>query len=404
MEKLVITNLELKGKRLFIRADFNVPLDADGKITDDTRIRAVLPTVNYALEAGAKIILASHLGRPQGADPKFSLAPVARRLSLWLGREVTLLPDCVGEEVEERVRKMRPGEVVLLENLRFHAGEGKNDDAFSKQLASLAEVYVNDAFATAHRCHASNVGITRHLPCAAAGFLLRKEVDYFSKAMQNPKRPMVAILGGAKVSDKIGAVRFLLQRVDKIIIGGGMAFTFLKAQGVDVGRSLVDEALIPEAIEAMRIAKERNVKFYLPVDCVAAEKIDISVARAEVPVQEIPSGWLGLDIGRASVTLFSEALADAKTIIWNGPMGVFELEPFGRGTSFMARMVADATAIRALSIVGGGDTDVIMHQEGLTYSISYMSTGGGAFLELLKGKNLPGVEALTDKAAAPQII
>ncbi|MBI5789367.1 MAG: phosphoglycerate kinase [Candidatus Schekmanbacteria bacterium] len=396
MHKLSITDVSLKGKKVFIRADFNVPLDDQGNITDDTRIRAVLPTINHALDEGAeRVILASHLGRPKGErNPKLSLEPVARRLQRLLNKEVKFIPNCVGDEVKAQLDKLIAGDVVLLENLRFNPGESKNDDAFASQLASYADIYINDAFATAHRGHASNVAITRHIPVSAAGFLLHKELQYFEKAMEKPIRPFVAILGGAKVSDKIGVINNLLNNVDKVVVGGGMAFTFLKAMGYEVGKSLVEPEMLGVAEQIMQAAKSKGVKFYLPVDCVAADKFDARAETKIVSVQEIPQEWMGLDIGPATTTLFSEALQNAKTIIWNGPMGVFEMDAFSRGTMAMVNMVANSYA---LTIVGGGDTDVAVHRAGESYKISYISTAGGAFLELLEGKQLPGVTALTDK-------
>ena len=400
MHKLSITDVELKDKRVFIRADFNVPLDSQGNITDDTRIRAVLPTINYTLDAGAsKIILASHLGRPNGKRvPELSLAPVAKRLRRLLEKEITFLPDCVGKEVTRRLSTLPKGAVVLLENLRFHPGEEKNDPGFGRKLAAYADIYVNDAFATAHRSHASNVAITRYVPCCVAGFLMRKEIRYFEEAVGNPTRPFVAIVGGAKVSSKIGVLKNLLKRVDKVIIGGGMTFTFLKAMGYEVGRSLVEEEMLAVAKQVMRQAKDKGVKLYLPVDCVVADKFDARAETKIVTIQEIPREWLALDIGPATTTLFSEALQNAKTIIWNGPMGVFEMDAFSRGTMAMVNMVANSYA---LTIVGGGDTDVAVHRAGESYKISYISTAGGAFLQLLEGKQLPGITALSDKSANP---
>jgi phosphoglycerate kinase len=396
VNKLSITEVELKGKRVFIRADFNVPLDRQGNITDDTRIRAVLPTINYTLDEGAeRIILASHLGRPKGKRiPGLSLAPVARRLQRLLNKEVKFIPDCVGDEANKALSKLNPGDVALLENLRFHPQERANDEEFGRQLASHADIYVNDAFATAHRCHASNVAITRYLPHSVAGFLMRKEIQYFEEAMGNPIRPFVAILGGAKVSDKIGILKNLLKRVDKVILGGGMTFTFLKAMGREVGKSLVEDEMLGAAEDIMQAATKKGVRLYLPVDCVVADKFDPRAETKIVTIQEIPREWRALDIGPATTTLFSEALQNAKTIIWNGPMGVFEMDAFSRGTMAMVNMLANSYA---LTIVGGGDTDVAVHRAGESYRISYISTGGGAFLQLLEGNQLPGMMALTDK-------
>ncbi len=392
--KLTIEDLDLKGKRVFIRVDFNVPLDENLNITDDRRIRSALPTINYAIDEGAKVILASHLGRPKGKpDPRYSLAPVAKRLKRLLNKDVIFAPDCIGPQVKNIVDKMQPGDVVLLENLRFHEGETKNDEAFAKELASLADYYVNDAFGTAHRAHASIVGIARHLP-SAAGFLLKKEIEYLKGVVNNPVRPFVAILGGAKVSGKIGVLENLESNVDKVLIGGGMAFTFIKAMGYEVGDSLVEEDMIETAQRIRKKLKEKGVKFYLPVDCVIAQSLEPGAETKIVPTLEIPKGWKALDIGPATARLFSEALQNAKTILWNGPMGVFEIDAFSRGTFAVARAVADAYA---LTIVGGGDTDLAVHRAGVTDSISFISTGGGATLQLLEGKELPGIAALTDR-------
>jgi phosphoglycerate kinase len=383
-----------QGKRVFIRADFNVPIDENGNITDDTRIRSTLPTINYALDAGAKVILASHLGRPKGKpSPKYSLAPVATRLSRLLSKEVAFAKDCVGPDVEHLVQGMRPGDVLLLENLRFHVEEEKNDEAFSKALAALADVYVNDAFGTAHRAHASTFGITKHVQVSVAGFLMKKEIEYLQKAVANPIRPFVAILGGAKVSGKIGVIENLKDKVDKVIVGGAMAFTFNKAWGDEVGNSLVEPDMLETAMRIRNSAREKGVKFYLPVDFVVAENMNDGAETKIVTSQEIPKGWVGLDIGPATVRLFAEAIQDAKTIIWNGPMGMFEKDAYSRGTFAIARAVADAYAT---TIVGGGDTDVAVHKAGVSDSISFISTGGGASLELLEGKVLPGLAALTD--------
>ncbi len=387
-----INEVDIKGKRVFIRVDFNVPLDEYGNITDDTRIRAHLPTINYALDEGAKVILASHMGRPKGVRvDKLSLRPVAKRLSRLLLKEVKFLDDCVGEEVEREISQMKEGDVILLENLRFHIGEEKNDRDFAQKLARLCDVYIDDAFAVAHRKAASNVGITEFVKVCAAGFLMRNEIEYFKKAMENPVRPLVAIIGGAKVSDKIGVLEKLVEKVDKLLIGGAMAFTFLKAMNYDVGNSLCEDHMIEVAKNIMAKAKERKIKLYLPVDVVVAERPSKDAEVKTCPVAEIPKGWMGLDIGPATTMLFSEALQNAKTIVWNGPMGVFELDPFSRGTFAMVMYVANS---HALTIVGGGDTDVAIHKAGESHKISYISTGGGAFLELLEGKKLPAIEAL----------
>lgn len=397
IRKRIIEDVQLRGKRVIIRADYNVPLDDSLQITDDTRIRSTLPTINRAVDEGAKVILCSHLGRPKGRfDPKFSLAPVAKRLQRLLGKEVIFAPDCIGAAVEGLVAKMQPGDVMLLENLRFHPEEERNDDGFSKALASLADVYINDAFGAAHRAHASTVGITKYIPEAAAGYLLKKEIEYLEGAVENPVRPFVAILGGAKVSGKIGVIENLGKKVDKVIIGGGMAFTFLKAMGLEIGQSLVENDMLDFAKGVQDHAFSSGVKFYLPVDCVVAASREPGAETKIVPVQEIPKGWYGLDIGPASVKLFSEAVQDAKTILWNGPMGMFEIDAFARGTLAMAHSVANAYA---LTIVGGGETALAIHRAGESESISFISTGGGAALELLEGKTLPGLAALPNRPA-----
>ncbi len=387
-----IRDLEIRGKRVLIRVDFNVPMDAQGRIADDIRIRKVLPTLRYGLEQGAGLILCSHMGRPKGRPAEeYSLAPAAAGLSRLLGREVRLAPDCVGEEVKEMVARLAPGEVLLLENLRFHAEEEKNDPGFAEQLAELADVYINDAFAVSHRAHASVVGVTKFVAQCGAGFLLQKEMDYFHQSISEPVRPLVAIVGGAKVSSKLGALRNMLHKVDKMVIGGAMANTFLKSMGMAVGNSKVEEDLLDTAREFLAAAGEQGVSLYLPVDCVVADAFDARAVSKQVPVQEIPAKWLALDIGPATVTLFIEALADARTIVWNGPMGAFEMDAFARGTMAMAQAVANS---HALSITGGGDSNAAIKKAGVADNISYMSTGGGAFLMLLEGKELPGVKVL----------
>ncbi|MBI5410359.1 MAG: phosphoglycerate kinase [Nitrospirae bacterium] len=394
MHKRMIEDVELRNKRVIIRADFNVPIDEAHQITDDTRIRSTLPTINRAVDEGAKVILCSHLGRPKGKpDPKYSLAPVVKRLQRLLGKEVAFAPDCIGPAVEKMVAAMKPGDVLLLENLRFHQEEENNDEAFSKALASLGDVYINDAFGAAHRSHASIVGVTKFVKEAAAGYLLKKEVEYLEGAVANPMRPFVAILGGAKVSGKIGVIENLGKRVDKVIIGGGMAFTFIKAMGLEIGNSLVENDMLDFARGVQEHAFSRGVKFYLPVDCVVAAGREPGAETKLVPVQEIPKDWYGLDIGPASVKLFSEAIQNAKTILWNGPMGMFETDAYARGTFSIAHAVANAYA---LTIVGGGDTALAVHRAGESESMSFISTGGGAALELLEGKVLPGLAALPD--------
>jgi phosphoglycerate kinase len=392
--KLSIDELRLKGKRVFIRADFNVPLDDNLRITDDSRIRSTLATINYAIDEGAKVVLASHLGRPKGKpDPRFSLAPVAKRLQRLLDKDVIFAPDCIGSQVESIVLKMKDGDVVLLENLRYHPEEEKNDEEFSKKLAGLADFFINDAFGAAHRAHASTVGITKFLP-SAAGFLMKKEIEYLKGVVDHPIRPFVAILGGAKVSGKIGVLEHLEDKVDKVVVGGGMAFTFIKAMGYEVGDSLVETEMLETAQRIRKNLKTAGIKFYLPVDCVIAQSLEPGAETKIVPTLEIPKGWKALDIGPATVKLFSEALENAKTILWNGPMGVFEVDAFSRGTYSIANAVADAYA---LTIVGGGDTDLAVHRAGVTNALSFISTGGGASLQLLEGKELPGIAALTDR-------
>ncbi len=388
MAKLSIRDLDLKGKRVFIRVDFNVPLSEDGQtVTSDKRIRESLPTIQYALEQGAGVILASHLGRPKGKpDPKYSLKPVARRLEELLGRPVKMAPDCVGPEVE--ALKPAPGEVLLLENVRFHEGETKNDPEFARQLASLADVFVLDAFGSAHRAHASVVGVAQYLP-AAAGFLMEKELEYLGKAISNPERPCVAILGGAKVSDKIEVIENLLKIADKLLIGGAMAYTFLRAQGKPVGRSLVEEDKVDLARQLLDKAGD---KLMLPVDHVVTDEIKEG-AQAQV-VEAIPDDKVGADIGPKTVEAYKRVIATAKTIIWNGPMGVFEKPPFDRGTVEIAKAVAESGAT---SIVGGGDSVKAVEAAGVADKITHISTGGGASLEFLSGKELPGVAALRDK-------
>ena len=392
MAKLTIEQLELAGKRVFLRADLNAPL-ASGTVADATRLEAIVPTVRLACERGAAVVLASHLGRPQGKPaPEFSLRPVAERLQGLLGRPLPLAPDCVGPEVSTQVAGLRSGDVLLLENLRFHRGEEANDETFAKQLASLADCYVNDAFAAAHRAHASIEAITHHLQPAAAGLLMQRELGALGRILEAPARPLVAILGGAKVSDKIALVEHLLERVDALLIGGGMAFTFLRALGHDVGRSLLEKDRIETARQVLEAARRRSVPLVLPVDVIVAAGVDSAAGRA-VGVREIPPEQMGLDIGPLTVARFAAALSGARTIVWNGPMGVFEKAAFAAGTLEVGRAVAAASAF---SVIGGGDTIAAVHQAGVTARIGYISTAGGAFLEFLEGRKLPGVEALTE--------
>lgn len=392
MQKMTVEEVPVKGKLVLIRVDFNVPLDENGNIVEDTRIRAALPTINHCIDEGARIIIVSHLGRPKGVvNHAYSLAPVRKRLERLLNKQVVLAPDCVGPEVDALVAALQPGQVLLLENVRFHKAETDNDPAFAKALAHGADVFVMDAFGTAHRAHASTAGIAAHVPVSVAGFCLKKEIEYFDKVMGSPTRPVVAIMGGAKVSDKIGVIDNLIKRMDKVVIGGGMMFTFLKAMGYEIGSSIVEMEMLDTARTIMTHAREKGVKFYLPVDCVVANKVASDAEIRIVPVQEIPAGWAGLDIGPASMRLFAEALQNARTIMWNGPMGLFEMEPFSRGTFFLAHTVADSYA---LTIIGGGDTDVAVNRAGESSNMSYISTGGGASLQLLEGKPLPGIEVL----------
>lgn len=392
-----IPDKDLKGKKVFVRCDFNVPLDDKQNITSDKRIKASLPTIKYLIDKGAKLILASHLGRPKGEVKKeLSLSPVQKKLSELLGKPVKMVSDCIGNEVTKAASALKEGEVLLLENLRFHKEETKNDPKFAKELASLADIYVSDAFGTVHRAHASTEGIAHHLP-AYAGFLIEKELKFLGDALAEPKRPFVAIIGGAKISGKLEVLKSLLDKVDTLIVGGGMAYTFFKARGVEVGKSIVEEDLIKDAKEILKAAIDKEVPFLLPLDHVVADKFAEDAKTEVVPRTTIPEGWQGMDIGPDTVKKFSNALKNAKTIVWNGPMGVFEMDKFAKGTIEIAKAVADATAKGAISIIGGGDSASAVKKAGLSDRMSHISTGGGASLEFLEGKVLPGIAVLQDK-------
>ena len=402
MNKKTVKDIDVRGKRVLVRVDFNVPLDADRNITDDRRIVAALPTINYLLDNGAKVVLVSHLGRPETDENgkvtpdsavKFSLAPVAKRLSELLGKPVTKTDDCIGDDVKKTVMEMKDGDVVLLENVRFYKKETKNDPAFAEKLASLAELYVNDAFGTAHRAHASTEGVTKFLP-GVAGFLMQKELDYLGKAISDPERPFLAILGGAKVADKIPVIDNLLTKVNNLIIGGGMAYTFFKAQGLEIGKSLLDEEGLDLAKNAMAKAKDLGVNLVLPVDVVVGKEFSNDTERKAVDVDAIPADWMGMDIGPKTIEEFKKVIAASKTIVWNGPMGVFEMPNFAVGTKAVAQALADSSAT---TIIGGGDSAAAVEQMGFAAKMSHVSTGGGASLEFLEGKELPGVVCLQDK-------
>ncbi len=399
MTKKTVANLsasDLSGKKVLVRADFNVPID-NGSITDDTRIRAALPTIQDLTSKGAKVILTSHFGRPKGkVVDSMRLTPVAGRLSELLGKEVKKCDDCIGDEVASVVNSMNDGDVVLLENVRFYAGEEDNDPEFAKQLASVADMYVNDAFGTAHRAHASTEGVTKYLSPSVAGFLIEKELQFLKGAIDNPQRPLAAIIGGSKVSSKIGVIEALLDKCDKLLLGGGMIFTFYKARGLSVGNSLVEDDKIELAKSLEAKAKEKGVAMLLPTDVILADKFDAAANTQTVSVEEIPDGWMGLDIGPDSVKVFQDALGDCKTVIWNGPMGVFEMEKFAKGTEGIARTLADLTGTGTTTIIGGGDSVAAVEQLNLGEKMSHISTGGGASLELLEGKELPGIAALDD--------
>ena len=399
MSKKTLANLsssELSGKRVLVRVDFNVPLDEQGNITDDTRIRSALPSIQDLMQKGARVILASHFGRPKGVDDKLRLTPVAKRLSELLSQEVVKCDDCIGDEVTSKVAAMQNGQVLLLENVRFHKEEEKNDPEFAKQLAANADVYVNDAFGTAHRAHASTEGVTHYLSPSVAGYLMEKELQYLQNAIENPQRPLAAIIGGSKVSSKIGVIETLLEKCDKLILGGGMIFTFYKARGISVGKSLVEDDKLELAKSLDAKAKERGVELLLPTDVVVADKFAADANAQTVSVDNIPDDGMGLDIGPDSVKMFQDALADCKSVIWNGPMGVFEFDQFAKGTEAIARTLAELTGQGATTIIGGGDSVAAVEKVGLAEQMSHISTGGGASLELLEGKELPGIAALND--------
>ncbi|MFS8892327.1 phosphoglycerate kinase [Synechococcus sp. R55.2] len=403
---LLSSGFDLAGKRVLVRADFNVPLDAQGNITDDTRIRAALPTVQALIQAGAKVILASHLGRPVKKDKETgavkiaregnSLAPVATRLSQLLGQPVAFAPDCIGPEAEAVVNGLENGQVALLENVRFYPEEEDNDPEFARKLASLADLFVNDAFGSAHRAHASTAGVTAYLQPAVAGYLVEKELQFLSGAIENPRRPLAAIIGGSKVSSKIGVIERLLEKVDKLLLGGGMIFTFYQAQGLKTGKSLVETDKLDLARSLMEKAKERGVELLLPVDVVVADRFDKDAQAQTVSIHAIPEDWMGLDIGPESIKAFQAALQGCQTVVWNGPMGVFEFDRFALGTEAIARTLADLTQAGATTIIGGGDSVAAVEKVGLADKMTHISTGGGASLELLEGKVLPGIAALTE--------
>lgn len=394
MNKKTVKDIDLKDKKVLVRCDFNVPMDENKNITDNRRIVAALPTIKYLLEQNCKVVLCSHLGRPKGEFKKeYSLKPVAKELSRLLGKEVIMAEDVIGEDAKNKANNLKNGEVLLLENVRFHREETDNDPEFAKELASFGEVFVNDAFGTAHRAHASTEGVARYLP-AVSGFLIEKELKFLGEALENPERPFVAILGGSKVSDKIGVIENLLEKVDTLIIGGGMAYTFFRAQGYTVGNSLCEEDKCDLALEIMEKAKEKNVKFLLPIDNKVGKEFKPDTESMTVKSTEIPDGWEGLDIGEETIKLYKEELKNAKTIVWNGPLGVFEFDQFAIGTNEIAKALGD---IDATKIIGGGDSAAAVEKAGLAEKMTHISTGGGASLEFLEGKKLPGIEALMDK-------
>jgi 3-phosphoglycerate kinase len=397
MHKLSISDLEIEDKKVLIRCDFNVPLDERGRITDDTRITAALPTIRYVLGRDCPVILMSHLGRPEGkVDQKLSLKPVAERLGELLNLKVIMAPDCIGHSVEKMAKELKGGEVLLLENLRFHSGEEANDGKFAQQLASLADVFVQDAFGTVHRAHASTSGVPRYLP-SASGFLLQKEIKYLKQALEEPERPFLAILGGAKISTKIGVIKNLLPKVDSLVLGGAMAYTFLRVENIETGSSMIEEDKIATAREILKEASKKKVTVLLPIDHIIAKRASEDAESKEISDVTIPEGWMGVDIGSFSIKRFCSAISSSKTILWNGPMGIFEIDKFSNGTRAIAEAIAEATRKGSISIVGGGDSVAAVTKAGLEENISHISTGGGAALEFLEGKELPGIAALKDK-------
>ncbi len=398
MSKLTINDIDTAGKRVLVRVDFNVPLDAAGQITDDTRIRAALPTIEHLLAQGAAVILMSHLGRPQGTPvAEMSLVPVAQALSKLLGREVEMAADCIGDKVASQAAGLAAGQVLLLENLRFHAAEEQNDESFARALAGVADIYVNDAFGAAHRAHASTEGVTRFIDTAVSGLLMEREVTYLDEALKNPQRPFIAILGGKKISGKIEVIEHLLDKVDVLLIGGGMSYTFFKVMGLQIGNSLLEEDRLDTAKNILAQAEAKGVEFLLPIDCVVADDFAVDAQSQIVARDAMPQGWEGMDIGPETRKLYADKIAGSGTVVWNGPLGVFEMQPFAQGTLQVAEALVAATGAGAMSIIGGGDTAAALTQAGLAEGMTHISTGGGASLECMGGRVLPGVEALVDK-------
>ncbi len=398
MSKLTINDIDTAGKRVLVRVDFNVPLDAAGQITDDTRIRAALPTIEHLLAQGAAVILMSHLGRPQGTPvAEMSLVPVAQALSKLLGREVEMAADCIGDKVTSQAAGLAAGQVLLLENLRFHAAEEQNDESFARALAGVADIYVNDAFGAAHRAHASTEGVTRFIDTAVSGLLMEREVTYLDEALKNPQHPFIAILGGKKISGKIEVIEHLLDKVDVLLIGGGMSYTFFKVMGLQIGNSLLEEDRLDTAKNILAQAEAKGVEFLLPIDCVVADDFAVDAQSQIVARDAMPQGWEGMDIGPETRKLYADKIAGSGTVVWNGPLGVFEMQPFAQGTLQVAEALVAATGAGAMSIIGGGDTAAALTQAGLAEGMTHISTGGGASLECMGGRVLPGVEALVDK-------